>query len=75
MAPGHTSGRGADLSRVEVEEEGHGAWRVDVSGWGQPHMAPVLSASAGVMLARGVVSPRHQQRDTADTEKTLAVDL
>jgi hypothetical protein len=27
------------------------------------------------MLARGVVGPRHQQRVTADTEKTLAVDL
>jgi hypothetical protein len=38
-------------------------------------MAPVLSASAWVMLARGVVGPRHQQRVTAETEKTLAVDL
>jgi hypothetical protein len=27
------------------------------------------------MLARGVAGPRHQQRLTADTEKTLAGDV
>ncbi len=35
---------------------------MDVSGWGKPHTPPV-------------VGPIHQQRVTADTEKTLAVDL
>jgi hypothetical protein len=31
---------------------------LDVGRWRKPHMAPVLSASAWVMLARGVVGPR-----------------
>jgi hypothetical protein len=35
--------------------DNHGACRVR---WRQPHMAPVLSASAWVMLARGVVGAR-----------------
>jgi len=39
-----------------------GACRVDVSGWGQPRMAPVLSASAWFMLAQGVVGPRIDTR-------------
>jgi hypothetical protein len=62
---------GVQLNRrgVQVEWDGHGACRVHVSGWGQPRMAPVLSASAWVMLAWGVVGARHQQRVTADTEK------
>ena len=34
------------------------ACRVDVGGWGQLHVDPVLSACAWVMLARGVVGPR-----------------
>ena len=38
---------------------------------------PVLSASAWVMRARGLVGPphRHQEGVTADIEKTLAVDV
>ena len=38
-------------------------------------MAPVLSASAWVMLATGSGRPQTPQRVTADTEKTLAVDV
>ena len=40
-------------------------------------MAPVLSASAWVMVARGVVRPRipHQRGVMADTEKTAATLL
>jgi hypothetical protein len=40
-------------------------------------MAPVMSVSAWVMRARGVVGPRidTSKRVTADAEKTLAVDV
>jgi hypothetical protein len=40
-------------------------------------MAPVLSASAWVMLARGVVGARidTSKESRPDTEKTLAVDV